>query len=216
MRILKHKEVVTLKIRKCEYPECGIEFLGHPISKFCPAHNSRSRQNIKIKKKTSVTENNRIIDHECKDITSIILECSLKGCREKYEIEICPKQYIYPKFCPEHRNKYKRESFLKSIRKIEKNLRKALMNDEITIPKHVIVKKTKTTIVLFDKDNKKYKLCVMPTEKILLSKHIIKLTSFNEVDKERAKKEHLGFAKSIGEVYSISEFKNLLLLFFKG
>ena len=194
MRIETHKETKQ-KIKKCEYKGCNTKFLGHPISKYCPYHkDAKNRQKKKQKRKPSVTENNIIIDHECEDITPITLKCALKGCRKEYGIEICPKQYVYPKYCPGHRNKYKREIFLKkqvkTVRRTEKFLKMALINNQVDIPDNVIVNQTKTTFVLTDKDDKNKKLCVSPIERILLSKHISKL-SFIEVDEERSKKERM-------------------------
>jgi len=103
------KKTNKRKIKNCQYPGCGKEYIGHPITKFCDYH--QNVKNRKSEKKIVIAEEeNRIINHKFKDIFVKTYKCSL--CKEKYEINLIPKQYIYPRFCPSHRNKFKRELFL--------------------------------------------------------------------------------------------------------
>ena len=45
----------------------------------------------------------------------MVLNCELEGCDHQFEVKIYPRQYIYPKYCPEHRNEYKRIRHLRQI-----------------------------------------------------------------------------------------------------
>jgi hypothetical protein len=45
----------------------------------------------------------------------MVMNCALEGCDHQFEVKIYPRQYIYPKYCPEHRNEYKRVRHLQLI-----------------------------------------------------------------------------------------------------
>ena len=45
----------------------------------------------------------------------MVMNCALEGCDHQFEVKIYPRQYIYPKYCPEHRNEYKRIRHLQVI-----------------------------------------------------------------------------------------------------
>ena len=48
-----------------------------------------------------------------------IKKCCLEGCNELFTIRVFPKQYIYPRFCEEHRNDFKRANYLRIISKLK-------------------------------------------------------------------------------------------------
>jgi hypothetical protein len=48
-------------------------------------------------------------------VTDIQKQCALEGCHTVFLIKIHPRQYVYPKYCPEHRNEYKRIRHLQRI-----------------------------------------------------------------------------------------------------
>jgi hypothetical protein len=45
----------------------------------------------------------------------MVLNCDLEGCDNQFEVKIYPRQYVYPKYCPEHRNEYRRIRHLSRI-----------------------------------------------------------------------------------------------------
>ena len=45
----------------------------------------------------------------------MVMGCALEGCKQHFEIKIYPRQYIYPKYCPQHRNEYRRIRHLQMI-----------------------------------------------------------------------------------------------------
>lgn len=45
----------------------------------------------------------------------MVLNCALEGCGCQFEVKIYPRQYVYPKYCPDHRNEYKRIRHLQKI-----------------------------------------------------------------------------------------------------
>ena len=47
----------------------------------------------------------------------LTFKCCLEGCDEKFTIKVFPKQTVYPRFCMEHRNDFKRENFLRIMAK---------------------------------------------------------------------------------------------------
>lgn len=112
------KKKNTKKAKVCKWPGCDKHYVGHPISKYCPLHSDVKNRKIK---KTKLRElgDNRIIDHSFDDFVSTTLSCMLEGCSQTFEIEIAPTQYIYPKYCPTHRNKFQREAFLKARQKCQ-------------------------------------------------------------------------------------------------
>lgn len=111
MRIPKGK--TKNKKKKCQFPGCNKNFIGHPVAKFCPAHRDPKKRQLK-KKKTKSESSNITIKHNYTDMVPMILTCKLDGCINQYEIMIYPKQYIYPAYCNKHRSDFKREQFVKS------------------------------------------------------------------------------------------------------
>lgn len=59
-----------------------------------------------------VQRENQLIPHNFKVPHLRTPTCALEGCEETFEITVFPKQLIYPKFCPAHRNEHQREHFL--------------------------------------------------------------------------------------------------------
>ena len=97
-------------VKKCQYPNCGKEYVGHPITKFCEFHRNTKNRVKKVVKE--IKKENRIIKHNY-DMKVKTFKCGLRGCKNKYKIELIPNQFIYPKYCSEHTNEFKREMFLK-------------------------------------------------------------------------------------------------------
>lgn len=109
-KFVKKRKKQVVKI--CRYPKCGIEYVGHPITKFCEFHRdikNRAKKVVIQKRK----KENRIIKYNYKNLKIKTFRCGLRGCKNEYKIELIPNQFIYPKYCSEHTNKFKRELFLK-------------------------------------------------------------------------------------------------------
>lgn len=128
MQLPQYKKKKRIKLKVCQFPGCGIEFWGHPISKYCPEHHDIK---LRLKKKKEeeakreaealdYDENNLILDYEPQEIEEREFKCALEGCKNSFRVKIYPKQRIYPKYCEEHRNPYKREIFLKLIKELKK------------------------------------------------------------------------------------------------
>jgi hypothetical protein len=45
----------------------------------------------------------------------MVMTCALEGCEHQFEVKVYPRQYVYPKYCPEHRNEYRRVRHLELI-----------------------------------------------------------------------------------------------------
>jgi hypothetical protein len=113
MQLPKYKKKKREKLKICQEPGCGKEFIGHPIAKYCPDHRNISNRTRKVKIYESVDVKNFVFSHNFTDVTEIERACSLPGCNRRYILKIYPKQKIYPKFCEEHRNDFKRKLFNK-------------------------------------------------------------------------------------------------------
>jgi hypothetical protein len=110
----KNKKKQKVIQKKCKYPGCNVEFTGIYVTKYCKEHR---KSHYRIRKPTeyeNITVKNQIYKHDQKtDITVIESKCSLEGCNNKFNINLFPNQFVYPKFCQEHRSEHKRNMFLK-------------------------------------------------------------------------------------------------------
>jgi hypothetical protein len=113
-----HKPKFKTSMKQCEYEGCEEVFEGvssgcNP-SKYCKEHKKfKYHKKTKMKKETKETiSNNQNIKHSYKTATVIIGKCQLDGCGKDFEILVIPNIFVYPKYCPEHRNQFKRERFL--------------------------------------------------------------------------------------------------------
>ena len=111
MQLPRYKKKKRLKHKVCQEPGCGKEFIGHPIAKYCDFHRNIANRTRKTKEYEAVDVKNFVFKHGFTEVTELELNCQLPGCTAKYLVKIFPKQYIYPKFCIDHRNEYKREAF---------------------------------------------------------------------------------------------------------
>ena len=102
------------KEKVCQFPGCKEVFVGRGKTKYCEEHRKQEYKKIlyKPKKPQSVDENNQKIKHKFLESQNIIKTCSLEGCGNTYELRIIPNQFIYPKYCEEHRNEWKRNFFI--------------------------------------------------------------------------------------------------------
>jgi len=116
MKLPKYKKKKRIKLKICHEPGCAKEFWGHPISKYCELHKNIKDRVKPIKKIELVTTKNLIMRHMYASPTDVKLMCCLEGCKSKYTIKLFPKQEVYPKFCPEHRNDFRRDNFIRFMK----------------------------------------------------------------------------------------------------
>ena len=105
MQLPKYKKKKRIKLKICQEPGCGREFWGHPIAKYCELH-----RDIKVRQK----QKKNVESIESMDL---MFKCCLEGCNELFSIKIYPKQTVYPRFCKEHTNDFKRENFIRIMHK---------------------------------------------------------------------------------------------------
>jgi hypothetical protein len=115
MQLPKSRRRQKLREKKCQYPDCGKVFYGIHISKYCPEHRQDRFRIRKRSKPEDVNIKNMTMEHEYSEVTNMILSCALEGCSNQFELKLYPRQYIYPKYCPEHRNEFKRVRHLQKI-----------------------------------------------------------------------------------------------------
>jgi len=119
MMIPKKRRNEILKMKLCGFPGCQTQEFMTGKGKFCKEHrNVKYRKSIDFEKnelkklEEQISIPNKIIKHEYIDTQHEIHKCELPGCTNEFEISIIPKIYIYPRFCHEHRNEWKRKQYV--------------------------------------------------------------------------------------------------------
>jgi len=115
MQLPKSRRRQKLREKKCQYPGCGKIFFGIHISKYCPEHRQDRYRIRKRAKAEDVNIKNQTFRHSFTEVSTMVMDCALDGCEHQFEVKIYPRQYIYPKYCPEHRNEFKRIRHLQLI-----------------------------------------------------------------------------------------------------
>ncbi len=115
MQLPKSRRRQKLREKKCQYPGCGKIFFGIHISKYCPEHRQDRYRIRKRTKPEDVNIKNQTYKHNYTEVVTLVLNCALEVCDNQFEVKIYPRQFIYPKYCPEHRNEYKRIRLLQSM-----------------------------------------------------------------------------------------------------
>lgn len=108
------KQPVVKKV--CLYHGCGTVFEGFKTSKYCEFHRVQQNRMKEKKGQEHVTVKNQVLEHDFKTVKTLVQKCALEGCEQEFEVKIFPKQFVYPKFCPEHRNEHKRKSFIQGLK----------------------------------------------------------------------------------------------------
>jgi hypothetical protein len=113
MQLPKYKKKKRIKLKVCQEPGCGREFWGHPIAKYCELHRD-IKQRAKHKKEfESVDVKNMVFKHNYTEVLDLEFCCCLIGCDSKYIVKVFPKQFVYPRYCLEHRNDFRRANFIR-------------------------------------------------------------------------------------------------------
>lgn len=120
MIIPKDKRRRKKVIRVCVFPNCKKEFMGGKTAKYCEEHKKDKYKDIlyynkyqEKKRKERITnqnKNNQIIRHSFFKGQRIIYNCQC--CGEPFEFVLLPRVYVYPKYCKEHRNEFRRKLYL--------------------------------------------------------------------------------------------------------
>lgn len=131
MQLPKYKKKKRIKLKVCQYPDCKKDFWGHPIAKYCELHRDIKQRQIKKKDQEPLEARNMVFRHNYIDVCELPFLCCLPGCTEEFTLKIFPKQYVYPRFCMQHRNDYKRKHFQMMMRKKarEEEMRARLKKD---------------------------------------------------------------------------------------
>lgn len=102
------------KLKICK--ECGVEYWGHVISKYCEVHMDPKNRK-RARRRVYVDVNNQVFNHSFREVTEVIFHCDLETCKKPFKIRVFPKQFVYPKYCEEHRNDFKRNDCIRKNRK---------------------------------------------------------------------------------------------------
>jgi len=120
----QHRE--KLQTKKCAFPGCKIKEPMTGKGCYCKEHRQRKYRKIidadKIAAKKAEEEDrnpNQTIKHNYTNTVRVMMKCELDGCQNEFEVKISPSIYIYPRYCQDHRNDFKRALFIKNRQKIQ-------------------------------------------------------------------------------------------------
>ncbi len=116
MILPKNKRYQKKKEKTCQYEGCGTIFFGIAVTKYCEKHRQDKYRIRKKPKLRPIHEENQLVHHSYTKATEIDCTCGLEGCSSNFSVTILPRQEVYPKYCIEHRNEFRRKQFLKSNR----------------------------------------------------------------------------------------------------
>lgn len=106
--------------RVCALIGCGNTFIGPPQQKYCDDPRCReARRILANKKKRSRVDNEadnlKLSKGKFPTGTILRIQCSATGlagrCSKRFLVYYEAKRTVYPKYCEEHRNEYKRKRF---------------------------------------------------------------------------------------------------------
>jgi hypothetical protein len=114
----------------CKFPGCSVKFRGIGPAKYCTEHQkAKHRKQInkvllekRAENEEPIEDANQKIKHDFITTQTLVQTCKLKGCENTFEIKIFPGTFTYPKYCPDHRNQYKRKLFSQNLTKDSKFL----------------------------------------------------------------------------------------------
>ena len=115
MQLPKYKKKKRIKLKVCQ--ECAKQFWGHPIAKYCPEHRDIKNRAKQKKDVDPIETRNMVFRHNYTEVIEVPFQCCLDGCETEFSIKVFPKQYVYPRFCQEHRNDFKRANFVRIMRR---------------------------------------------------------------------------------------------------
>jgi hypothetical protein len=111
VQLPKYKKKKRIKLKICQY--CGKEFWGHPIAKYCELHRDVKQREKTKKSPEPGDSNNKTYQHDFIEVVEENWICELDGCGKDYVVKIFPKQFVYPRFCEEHRNEFRRRNWIR-------------------------------------------------------------------------------------------------------
>jgi ribosomal protein L32 len=118
LQLPKYKKKKRIKLKVCQ--ECGKEFWGHPIAKYCELHRDIKQRQKQKKDIESIESKNMVFRHNYTDVLELEFLCCVEGCNETFTVSVFPKQFVYPRFCNAHRNDFRRANFIRMQRKLQR------------------------------------------------------------------------------------------------
>ncbi len=116
---------MRISTKVCQYPGCKTSFEGVGSSKYCEEHRdikyrkiiNEHKRSLRTDEENSLIDQpilniNQTIDHKYTTATKVQYKCI---CGEEFEITLFPGVFVYPKYCPKHRNHYQLELLLKRL-----------------------------------------------------------------------------------------------------
>ncbi len=109
-----------MKLKICKFPDCGEEFMGRGKAMYCEEHRKDKYRKVLYKKGDNGGCGIRNIHHSEVHSKRHTLTCGVEGCNCEYEVVLVPRLSEYPNYCEDHRNAYKRNTFIALQKKLAK------------------------------------------------------------------------------------------------
>ena len=113
MQLPAYKPSMKRTFKCCVYLGCGKEFYGRTVQKYCEFHTIPQHRKRLRPKPESPSVKNQILFHHFHKLVVTKFVCALDGCSEPFQVNLYPKQSVYPKYCARHRSEYQRRFFTK-------------------------------------------------------------------------------------------------------
>ena len=87
---------------------CGAEYYGLSYSKFCkPCGALKLSRNARNRHPYEGV--NQHFEHDFHSVQHVQFFCDL--CGDPFDVSVWPKQFVYPRYCEEHRSEFKRQEY---------------------------------------------------------------------------------------------------------
>ena len=114
MNLNNRTGILEIKYEKiCKFPDCDEVFYGTGNSKYCIEHRKSEYKKVidqdknnEDKEKRKLNNSNQTFKHS--STTCYIIKFICPTCGKDFDVLIMPNVYVYPKYCEDHRNEWKR------------------------------------------------------------------------------------------------------------
>ena len=116
------KYVAGLNRRKvtkyCEYPGCGMEFMGYKMAKYCDTHRGSESLDMLRKRgrKAKIARSNQVwmdtlIKINARGMEGQVVFRECQTCQQQYSFVLHKDVSSYPRHCHDHMNEHKRNLY---------------------------------------------------------------------------------------------------------
>jgi len=112
-----------MKMGICQEPGCGVEYFADRMAKYCEFHRApKNRKSSRTRYGFGPYDGHQVVINTSKESLTMEFTCALDGCNNRFRRKVRPYHTkantvvnVYPKYCKEHRNEYKRFLFNRKV-----------------------------------------------------------------------------------------------------